>query len=283
MSKAVRVLFLAGALLMVLPAFAAPLSSYELYQTADGDTLQGVAERFGVTVDAICRLNEFPDDHVLKAGDAVAVPTESASAPATESQGDFASGWMAVVAQRGASIRSKPGSGKTLYRAPVGTPLSLTSQAGSYYGVLMVDGSTGWISKRSVRFQPVAPLASRGAAGQSSVLQVAFRYLGVPYKYGGSLPYNADCSLFVQSVFATLGMRLPRTAAEQFQVGVPVSPYDLQAGDRLYFVGRDGRVNHTGVYVGNGLFIHASSSRRMVAIDSLVTDFYWRRFIGARR
>jgi cell wall-associated NlpC family hydrolase len=58
---------------------------------------------------------------------------------------------------------------------------------------------------------------------------------------------------------------------------------ELMPGDRLYFISRSGRINHAALYIGDGMFIHASSRRGCVGIDSLSDPFYWSRFIGARR
>ena len=91
-----------------------------------------------------------------------------------------------------------------------------------------------------------------------------------------------DCSLFVQTVFGRYGVHLPRTAAEQCEVGQPVSTANLQAGDRLYFINRAGRINHTAIYMGNTQFIHASSNRGCVAIDSLTEPYYAAALLFAR-
>jgi cell wall-associated NlpC family hydrolase len=119
--------------------------------------------------------------------------------------------------------------------------------------------------------------------GRPDVVQEAMRYLGTPYRYGGRLPYDVDCSLLVQAAFGARGARLPRTAAEQFEVGQAVNYTELLPGDRLYFVSTSGRINHTGIYIGSGRFVHASSRKRCVAIDALGDRLYWSRFVGARR
>jgi len=258
--------------------------SYELYQVQQGDTLQSVAAKFRVTAADICRLNQKPADCTLRPGESLAVPRPSSAPAQSISTPRAPLYWLAVVKDGRALIRRLPGRGGILFRPTAGSPLALVGQKGSHFGVLMADGSNGWIEKRSVTLQPVAlTLAPSGAGAGSDLVREACRYLGTPYRMGGHLPYDTDCSLFVQSVFLAFGMALPRTAAEQCQVGMPVNPQEMQAGDRLYFVGSKGSVNHTAIYIGDGLFIHASSMRGMVAVDSLGTGFYWRRFVGARR
>jgi cell wall-associated NlpC family hydrolase len=76
---------------------------------------------------------------------------------------------------------------------------------------------------------------------------------------------------------------LPRTAAEQARIGIPVSFADLRPGDRLYFAIRGGRIDHCGIYIGNGLFIHASGRHDAVVISSLSEPLYARRLVAIRR
>jgi cell wall-associated NlpC family hydrolase len=88
------------------------------------------------------------------------------------------------------------------------------------------------------------------------------RRLGIPYCYGGADDACTDCSGFVQQVFAALGIRLPRTSAEQATVGwaVPDAP---RVGD-IVVVLQGERVRHVGIYLGNGAVAHASRSRGVV-------------------
>jgi peptidoglycan endopeptidase LytF len=126
--------------------------------------------------------------------------------------------------------------------------------------------------------------AQNGGSGQALVVREAVRYLGAPYRYGGTSPLSGlDCSAFVQQVFARRGVRLPRTAAEQAQVGIPVSVADLRPGDRLYFSVRGRRVDHCGIYIGNGLFIHASGRHDAVVISRLDEPLYARSLVAIRR
>ena len=78
---------------------------------------------------------------------------------------------------------------------------------------------------------------------------------------------------------------MPRHSGDQARVGDAVaSTDDLAPGDRLYFdMGRKGRVSHTGIYLGNGYFIHASSNRHCVGVDKLASGNYWKSLVAARR
>jgi len=175
--------------------------------------------------------------------------------------------------------------------------LAIVSTSGSWYGVLMVDGSIGWIQASKVKlldYTTVLPeiqrgtLPSRGGSytrGQDNpIVQTALQYLGVPYVYGGTSSTNGiDCSAFVRMVYAQFGVKLPRVSRDQANVGIPVSPDDIQPGDRLYFACKHSYVDHCGIYIGDGYFIHASASRGGVAVDDLNSKFYSSTLVAIMR
>lgn len=108
------------------------------------------------------------------------------------------------------------------------------------------------------------------------------RYEGAPYRYGGTSAGGFDCSGFILTAYReALGVRLPRTTSQMLAEGDPVQSDELQPGDLVFFhlSGKDG---HAGIYMGDGQFIHASSSSGV--IDSSLNSRYWRRhFSQARR
>ena len=114
------------------------------------------------------------------------------------------------------------------------------------------------------------------------VIQTAMRYVGVPYVFGGTTPNGFDCSGFTRYVFARGGIGLPRMADEQYEFGQPVGRSSLQPGDLVYFTTYAYGVSHVGIYLGEGKFISATSSRG-VAIDWLDSSYWGPRYIGARR
>jgi cell wall-associated NlpC family hydrolase len=117
-----------------------------------------------------------------------------------------------------------------------------------------------------------------------TLLQEAFTYMGVPYVWGGVTRSGLDCSGFVGNVFRSQGVSLPRVAADQAKVGELVDWADLAPGDRLYFdMGRKGRISHTGLYIGNGYFIHASTNHNRVDVDPLNKPNYLKALVCARR
>jgi peptidoglycan endopeptidase LytE len=118
---------------------------------------------------------------------------------------------------------------------------------------------------------------------QDRLVLFAKKLLDIPYRFGGNSPLGIDCSAYVKKVYSLIGVDLPRTAREQFHEGTPVSEGELNIGDLVFFRTYASFPSHVGIYLGNNLFIHASSRARKVTIDSLNTPFYLRRFIGAKR
>ena len=96
----------------------------------------------------------------------------------------------------------------------------------------------------------------------TNIINLAKRYGGVPYVFGSPSGYTKtfDCSSFTQWVYYKNGIRLPRTARSQAKYGTYVPVSKLQRGDLLFFhwPGRNVRVGHVGIYVGNGYMIHSS-------------------------
>ena len=105
---------------------------------------------------------------------------------------------------------------------------------------------------------------------------------GVPYRYGGLSPRGVDCSGFVYLTFLSrLGMEVPRTTTELLQSGEKVKRDEIQVGDLVFF--RTGPGNrHVGIYMGNGDFLHASSSQGVMT-SSLSNPYWHRRYWQARR
>jgi cell wall-associated NlpC family hydrolase len=124
---------------------------------------------------------------------------------------------------------------------------------------------------------PTDPAAAPASGGHPEAATIALRYLGVRYVWGGASPSGFDCSGLVMYVYAQLGITLPHYAAAQYQLGSPVGPADLQAGDLVFFDG----LNHVGIYVGGGQFVHAPQTGDVVKITPL-SDF-GPAYVGARR
>ena len=114
------------------------------------------------------------------------------------------------------------------------------------------------------------------------IIKTAKSYIGVPYKFGGTTPKAFDCSGYLQYVFAQNGIAIPRTADEQYKLGRrTTSSRQLVPGDLVFFTTYEPGASHCGIYLGNGDFIHASSSKG-VRIDSLSSDYWQPRYYGGK-
>ena len=131
-------------------------------------------------------------------------------------------------------------------------------------------------------------LARQESGGKiQTVLQRALTLLGTPYRWGGTSPDSGfDCSGLVGYVFrTTLGIELPRVSrdmATKADAELIKDRDDLRQGDLVFF-GRKGRVNHVGIYVGEGRFLHSPSTGKDVRVDSLLTGYWSNKFLQARR
>lgn len=118
---------------------------------------------------------------------------------------------------------------------------------------------------------------------QDKLATFAKKLLNIPYKFGGNTILGIDCSAYVKKVYGFLGMDLPRTARAQFNEGQEIDKEELSIGDLVFFRTYASFPSHVGIYIGNNLFIHASSKGKKVTINSLDTPYYLKRFIGAKR
>ena len=106
--------------------------------------------------------------------------------------------------------------------------------------------------------------------------------LGTPYVRGGTSRNGFDCSGFVQWTYKSAGVQLPRTAREQSVLGTPIDADEMVAGDIVAFR-HPRRGYHTGIYLGDGKFIHSPRRGKSVEITSLSDPYFSSTFLGARR
>jgi len=135
-------------------------------------------------------------------------------------------------------------------------------------------------------------IASRGSgrtvslsASGSDIVAYAEKYLGVPYRHGGSTPDGFDCSGYTKYVMAHFGGNLPRTAAGQYGSGVRIEKSQLRAGDLVFFkpTASSGNISHVGIYIGGGQFIHSPQPGENVKISSLSSSYNRQHYYGAVR
>lgn len=132
------------------------------------------------------------------------------------------------------------------------------------------------------------PVSNAGSGAARRVVPEGERYIGVPYKWGGSSPRSGfDCSGFVQYVYGSQGVDLPRTSRQMAGAGVGVSASrtSLTVGDLLLFA-QNGTINHVAIYAGGGRILHSSSSGGGVRYDDLDSGrgrWFADRMVAVRR
>ncbi|WP_138496375.1 C40 family peptidase [Paenibacillus pinistramenti] len=119
-------------------------------------------------------------------------------------------------------------------------------------------------------------------ASASTLSTVVNSVYGTPYKMGATGNGAFDCSGFTKYVFKKMGVTLARQSKAQFKQGTAVAKSQLKAGDLVFFNTLGSGVSHVGIYMGGGMFAHASSSRG-VRLDKLSNSYFANRYVGAKR
>jgi peptidoglycan DL-endopeptidase CwlO len=143
-----------------------------------------------------------------------------------------------------------------------------------YTKIKSQNSSIAKTQKNSISTLPESKKASR-------IREIAENWIGTPYCIAGYSKDCTDCSGFVQSVYNELGITLPRTAKDQYVYTERIAESDAITGDLVFF-SKNGTVNHVGIYLSNGTFVHASSSKGVV-IEELTTTYYNKNFAGFGR
>ncbi len=213
---------------------------------------------------------------------------------------------VAVVTDSFTPVRARPaGDGAVVESLPIGSRVGLMGEGGdgngqnsgegnaAWYNVSLPDGRIGWVAGSAA--QPVPSEVSFtdqgkhlqfGKPGSSlvdRVIATARLWLGADYVWGGMSPRGFDCSGFTYTAFWLNGVILPRDAAPQFKAAVPVKREEMRPGDLVFFSTYGPGPTHVGIYLGDGFFINAKSTRSGVVISRLDEPYFAERFLGARR
>ncbi|RED63165.1 C40 family peptidase [Cohnella lupini] len=126
--------------------------------------------------------------------------------------------------------------------------------------------------------------ASAATPESLDLLSYGKDYIGTPYSYGAAEGATTafDCSSFVQYVFDKFGVELPRTSISQAYTGQKVDKGFLSVGDLMFFSTLGGGISHVGIYAGDGMMLHASSSKG-VTVTSMETNYWRDAYVSARR
>ena len=173
-----------------------------------------------------------------------------------------------------------------------GEQINIITKTNKTWFKIDIGGKTGFVhadyvedSRKAVIKTGVKEQSAEGRIKAEKVVEAAKRYLGVAYVWGGTSPDGFDCSGLVYYVYGEFGEKLYRVAADQAKNGVEVNPDYLMPGDLVFFWDKSNysEINHVGIYIGNGTFIHAPSTGDFVKISSLSEGYYKKNFCKARR
>jgi cell wall-associated NlpC family hydrolase len=123
-----------------------------------------------------------------------------------------------------------------------------------------------------------APLTLGGA-----VAELAMGMIGARYRYGGADPANGfDCSGLAYYAYSQAGYRIPRTSQDQFRAARKIALGDASAGDLVFFQDQ-AKLAHVGIYLGDGLFVHAPAEGQRVSVASIGAPYYQQHLIAVGR
>lgn len=164
-----------------------------------------------------------------------------------------------------------------------GERINVTGVSGEWYKVIYKD-YTGYVYSDYVTIPEKASGTSSSCSIGQSIVDWAMEFLGTGYVYGGSSPSGFDCSGFTYYLFNNSGYKISRTASSQWYDGEEVSKDELQVGDLVFFSSDTSNdIEHVGIYIGDGQFIHSSSSGGRVRINSIYDYYYSNNWYGAVR
>jgi cell wall-associated NlpC family hydrolase len=161
-----------------------------------------------------------------------------------------------------------------LLTVPFESRLEVVAEGPRWLQVRLPDGRAAWLQRGDV-----------ASDVDQTVVELARRFLGLPYLWGGVSTFGFDCSGFTGMLLRQRGVIIPRDAGPQmrWEGFKPVERSNLQAGDLLFF-GPDGKVTHTGMYIGGGEFISATTWLKPVVQVSRLDDPHWSiQLVGCRR
>lgn len=234
-----------------------PAASWPVHQVQSGQTLWAIGKGYGISVEQLMQANELRSS-ALMPGDVLLLPR--AKKPE----------WTAPVKPQVATSAESTQSVSTTQ------PMIRQEVDGTWVEVRLPDNRRAWVRMDSL------VLGSWQPTGREHLITTARAFVGVPYKWGGTNPNGYDCSGFVQEVFRLAGYSVPRMADAQFEKLEKVEREELEPGDLVFFNTDGSGVSHVGIYSGNGMFLHASSSRGVIE-SGLEESYYATRYVGASR
>ena len=261
-----------------------PICTHRLQR---GQTVALVARLYGLPVAEVLAANPGLDVYHLEIGTLIVLPPPGSGWPQHLMAAGEQSASLGYPLDQLASLNPgmdldhlQPGQPLNLPCVPATTTAPARPQespatpAGDWQQVSLPDGRKGWAPRATLLIPSPTPLSA------AQVVELAQRFQGAPYVWGGMSPNGVDCSGFVQEVFRLSGHSLPRLADEQFQQTSPID--QPQPGDLVFFTTYLPGPSHVGISLGGQNFLHASSSRGVIQA-SLDDSYFKSRYLGAHR
>ena len=304
----------------MLAALCAPAwaQDYEFYAVKPNDTVEKLALTQRISTESILKLNPTIKEGVLPTPGTIIFLPSAPPLPVHKPVHHVASHKSEASVARVESHKSEVAHSEPI-RGGIGSELSEDEVDALYEGtvkplggrvaeiavasaaalpeyhntVTMSDGQTISVPQARARSKAAKVaeepeyhrrgLSSRRGIQAQEVLRSALKCLGIPYVWGGESPTGYDCSGFVQHVYASCGISLPRTADLQFNIGRVVSGGKEQPGDLIFFETYCPGPSHIGIFLGRHQFVHASSAAGHITISDLREAHFQRCYLGAKR
>ncbi|MDR2861434.1 MAG: C40 family peptidase [Syntrophobacterales bacterium] len=302
--------FFIGCFFVFTQAFAA-----ETYRVKKGDTISGIAQKYGVSAASLKQANKLKGDK-LSLNQVLTIPGSGSknqanvsSGPSVRTVSQKANQTKTYTVRKGDSLQKiamttgvsvselkslnqlrnnniRAGQKLVLKRNHVVTAAAAKPPQAARIGSLSTNEENmdvpihGVLEREeSVRTDGDSSHLFLGKWDDSKdkdlLVKISKGFLGAPYRFGGVSLKGIDCSAFVKRVYSVFDVTLPRTAREQAKVGQQVSKDELVVGDLVFFNTRRYYISHVGIYIGDGQFVHASSGRSKEVRISNINEPYY--------
>jgi LysM repeat protein len=233
------------------------------YTVKSGDSLWSIANTYKTTVTNLKSLNNLASD-TIKVGQVLKLPGTAAQ--------------QAPVIQPTTAKTYTVQSGDTLWKIATSNKLSV-AQLKSYNNLTSDTVHVGQVLRLTASTTDPSVQDQKLSFNADALIAEGKKYIGVPYKWGGTTPQGFDCSGFLNYVFNKQGITIPRTVSAIWSAGTPVTA--PQKGDIVFFTTYAPGASHAGIFLGDNKFLHASSSVGVTISD--LNNSYWKpRYLGAK-